>query len=43
MTTITVYTLESGVIAGYEAGGHAGGKELVEETLKMLLGLNSEK
>ena len=28
MTTITVYTLESGVIAGYEAGGHAGGKRI---------------
>ena len=28
MTTITVYTLESGVICGYEAGGHAGGKRI---------------
>ena len=28
MTTITVYTLESGVIAGYEAGGHAGAKRV---------------
>jgi len=28
MTTITVYTLESGMIRGYEAGGHAGGKRI---------------
>ena len=28
MTTITVYTLESGMICGYEAGGHAGGKRI---------------
>ena len=28
MTTITVYALESGMIRGYEAGGHAGGKRI---------------
>ena len=28
MTTITVYTLDSGIIRGYEAGGHAGGKRI---------------
>ena len=28
MTTITVYTLEDGTMAGYEAGGHAGGKRI---------------
>ena len=28
MTTITVYTLDSGMIQGYEAGGHAGGKRV---------------
>lgn len=28
MTTITVYTLDGGVIGGYEAGGHAGGKRI---------------
>ena len=28
MTTITVYTLDSGMYRGYEAGGHAGGKRI---------------
>ena len=28
MTTITVYTLDSGIVRGYEAGGHAGGKRI---------------
>ena len=28
MTTITVYTLDSGMIGGYVAGGHAGGKRI---------------
>ena len=28
MTTITVYTLESGEMAGFEAGGHAGAKRV---------------
>ncbi len=28
MTTITVYTLDSGMCKGYEAGGHAGGKRI---------------
>ena len=28
MTTITVYTLADGLIAGYEASGHAGGKRI---------------
>ena len=28
MTTITVYTLDGGVIGGYEAGGHAGGRRI---------------
>ena len=28
MTTITVYTLDSGVICGYEAVGHGGGKRI---------------
>ena len=28
MTTITVYTLEDGAIAGFEAGGHAGAKRV---------------
>ena len=28
MTTITVYTLDSGMIRGYEAGGHAGGRRI---------------
>ena len=28
MTTITVYTLAGGAIAGFEAGGHAGGKRI---------------
>lgn len=28
MTTITVYTLDHGVLRGFEAGGHAGGKRI---------------
>ena len=28
MTTITVYTLDGGMIHGFEAGGHAGGKRI---------------
>ena len=28
MTTITVYTLEGGAMAGFEAGGHAGAKRV---------------
>ena len=28
MTTITVYTLDDGMMAGFEAGGHAGAKRV---------------
>ena len=28
MTTITVYTLDDGGMAGFEAGGHAGAKRV---------------